>query len=323
MNNKRKLPDCYAARLINMDEVSRSRSGGLFISLCNYVISNHGVVYGCSCYSPHSIRHERATTIEQCEVFRNSKYVQSKIGETYKQCNDDLNSGLVVLYSGTGCQIHGLLSYLNLCKTDTKKLITVDLVCHGVPSPRIWDTYIKQVEIKKRKRITSVNFRDKETLGWKAHKERIYFDDGTSILGDVWTNLFYSNRILRPVCLECPYATVIRCSDFTLGDYWGIENNASIFDDDKGVSLLLVHSEKGRKIFGELVDITYVKTNICNSLQTNLLHPSYVDKEKRNKTMRDYVLLSNRKFVKKYLCKYSFFYVASKINHKIRRIKGK
>ncbi len=322
MISLRKEPECYAVRLKDMDEVQKSRSGGFFISLCRYVTGLGGVVYGCSGADPHRIVHIRANTIGECECFRNAKYVQSAVADTFRQCALDLTNGKRVLFSGTGCQIQGLLNYLEVSSIDIARLITVDLVCHGVPSPGIWQVYVKELEKTNGKKVVSVNFRDKNACGWKAHKERIVFEDGTSMLQDVWTNLFYSNTILRPSCFTCIFATTIRNSDFTIGDYWGIENNAKEFDDDKGVNLVLVNSEKGRDIFDKLDDIDFKGTLLSNSLQPNLCQPSLVDAKKRKRVMNDYQKKTQKRFINQYLCKTGLFYLTAKIKNKLQSIIG-
>lgn len=318
----RKKPECYAVRLKDMDEVRKSRSGGFFISLSKYVLQLGGVVYGCSGKNPHHIVHIRADTMEECGNFRNSKYVQSLSSDTFRECAEDITEGKPVLFSGTACQIQGLLNYLEESEVDNSRLVTVDLVCHGVPSPGIWRAYLSELEKNCGKQVTSVNFRDKDTCGWKAHKERINFEDGTSRLEDVWTNLFYSNTILRPSCSVCRFASIIRNADFTIGDYWGIERSAVEFDDDKGVNLVLINTEKGKQIFTKLVDINYVATSLSNSLQPNLRRPSVVDLKKRNKVMKDFKNKTQRHFVRKYLCKTSSFYMMAKIGNKLKAIFG-
>ncbi len=322
MINLSKEPECYAVRLKDMDEVRKSRSGGFFISLSKYVLQLGGVVYGCSGQNPHHIVHIRADTMEGCENFRNPKYVQSSSANTFRECAEDIIKGKPVLFSGTGCQIQGLLNYLGESKVDNSRLITVDLVCHGVPSPGIWRAYLSELEKNCGKQVSSVNFRDKDTCGWKAHKERVYFEDGTSRLEDVWTNLFYSNTILRPSCSVCHFASTIRNADFTIGDYWGIEKNAVEFDDDKGVNLVLINTEKGKQIFAKLGDINYTSTSLSNSLQPNLCQPSVVDPKKRKKVMNDFKNKTQKHFVRKYLCKTSAFYLMAKIGNKLKAIRG-
>jgi coenzyme F420-reducing hydrogenase beta subunit len=244
------------------------------------------------------------------------------MGDTFAQCAGDLASGKTVLFSGTGCQIQGLLNFLAVRSVDTSRLLTVDLVCHGVPSPGIWESYISELEARSGQKVVSVNFRDKNACGWKAHKERITFEDGSSRLEDVWTNLFYSNTILRPSCFTCVFATTVRKSDFTIGDYWGIEKNAPEFDDDKGVNLVLVNTERGRETFSKLEDIDYRTTVLSNSLQPNLIQPSSVDASKRRRVMNDYRKKQRKRFVDRYLRKRSLFYLKSKVKNKLRSFLG-
>ena len=316
--NARQSVICYAARLDDSDEVAKSRSGGVFMSLCKYVIDRNGIVYGCSGRDPYNIIHKRAENIEECEDFRGSKYVQSIIGNTFRCCLQDLNSDKLVLFSGTGCQIDGLLCYLKASNADTSRLITVDLICHGVPSPKIFHTFLYQNELKNKKKVVGFEFRSKKECGWRAHKEKVLFDDGSFRLGNEWTNMFYSNLILRPACYNCPYTCVDRESDFTLGDYWGIENNAREFDDNKGVNLVIIHSDKGKNVFSALPNLEFKKTNINTSLQPQLEYPSFVNKRKRAEVMKAYKKRSNRYFVHKYFSKFSLFYLEEKIKQKTK-----
>ncbi len=310
--------ECYAVRLKSLSEIAKSRSGGFFISLCNYVLDHRGVVYGCSGLDPHDIMHKRAESRAECEEFRNSKYIQSKVGNAFRQCRDDLKAGKLVLFSGTGCEIQGLICFLRASGVKTTHLITVDLICHGVPSPGIFYAYINQLELDVNKRVVEYDFRNKRLYGWKAHKESIVFDDGTTCVSDEWTTLFYSNLILRPACYKCPFSSAKREADFTIGDYWGIENNASEFDDDRGVNIVIIHSKKGKEVFLKLEDIDYKKTDLNNSLQPNLIRPSATNNKKRSSVMRDLLRMDGKRFQRKYLNKNSIFYIKEKIRSRIR-----
>lgn len=166
-------PDAYAARHKDMHEVETSRSGAAFIAISDYIIEQGGVVYGAGYADHFRVVHKRATTKEERDEFKGSKYVQSDLTEIFRQVKKDLKSGKTVLFSGTPCQTAGLHSYVG--KKLRENLVLVDIVCHGVPSPYVWRDYLAYLEKKHGAEICYVNFRDKEMFGWKAHKETFKF----------------------------------------------------------------------------------------------------------------------------------------------------
>ena len=267
-------PQCYAVRHKDMEEVNTSRSGGFFMALCKYTIEHSGIVFGCEIDDELRIIHKYRETYDECKKFKGSKYVQSDLQNTFVQCEEFLNKGKLVLFSGTGCQIHGLLRYLNCRNVSTDRLITVDIVCHGTPSPGVWSNYIQALEKREKRRLQSVDFREKIVHGWAAHIEKYVFDDGTVKFARNWTTAFYRHILLRECCHSCKYTTTGRKSDFTIADYWGLEKNAPEFNDNKGCSLVLVHSEKGRNLFKEVGGyINFVETELSQSMQPQLGRP--------------------------------------------------
>lgn len=166
-------PDAYAARHKDMKEVETSRSGAAFIAISDYVLENGGVVYGAGYTDHFRVVHKRATTKEERDEFKGSKYVQSDMNTVFRQVKKDLKDGLAVLFSGTPCQTAGLHSYVG--RKLREHLILVDIVCHGVPSPYMWRDYIAYLEKKQGDKICWVNFRDKQKFGWKAHHETFKF----------------------------------------------------------------------------------------------------------------------------------------------------
>ena len=166
-------PDAYAARHKDMREVETSRSGAAFIAISDYVLENGGVVYGAGYTDHFRVVHKRATTKEERDEFKGSKYVQSDMNTVFRQVKKDLKDGLTVLFSGTPCQTAGLNSYIG--RKLRERLILVDIVCHGVPGPYLWRDYIAYLEKKQGDKICWVNFRDKQKFGWKAHRETFKF----------------------------------------------------------------------------------------------------------------------------------------------------
>ena len=166
-------PEAYAARHKDMHEVETSRSGAAFIAISDYVLENGGVVYGAGYTDHFRVVHKRATTKEERDEFKGSKYVQSDLTGVFRQVKQDLKDGLTVLFSGTPCQTSGLNSYVG--KKLRENLVLVDIVCHGVPGPYLWRDYLAYLEKKQGAAICWVNFRDKQEFGWKAHKETFKF----------------------------------------------------------------------------------------------------------------------------------------------------
>ena len=249
-----KVPHTYAA--INNSEEIRlaSSSGGVFTALAESVIKNGGVVFGASLDSNMKVVHKRCSTIEELTLIRGSKYVQSDAGDTYKQAEALLKEGVTVLYTGTPCQIGGLYAYLG---KDYDNLYTQDLICHGAPSPAVWQKYIDEQQKKFGSKATVVSFRNKMS-GWKKYSLSIEFENGADYIqplaNDVYMRGFLSHMYLRPSCSMCAFKQYHRQSDITLADFWGIEKTDYPHNDDKGVSAIMVHSEKGTRLIKLISD---------------------------------------------------------------------
>lgn len=281
-------PLAYAARHKNMHEVETSRSGATFIALSDYILEKGGVIYGAGYTDHFRVVHKRATTKEARNEFKGSKYVQSDMGTIFTQVKDDLKDGLTVLFSGTPCQTSGLSSYVG--EKLRKNLFLVDIVCHGVPSPYIWRDYISYLEHKQGSRICWTDFRDKLKFGWTDHRETFKFIDGKTQDEQSYTFLFYQHIMFRLSCGVCHFTNTKRPSDITIADFWGWEKtNPTINADDKGVSLVLINTEKGRELFDKIKKqmITF-PTKLENCLQPNLLHPSKTH-PKRTQFEKDYI----------------------------------
>lgn len=286
-SNNFDIPFVFAVKHKNPDERLTSRSGGMFIAVSDYILNKGGVVYGVGYAEHFRVIHKRATTPEQRNEFKGSKYVQSDLSKIFQQVKADLINGIPVLFSGTPCQTAGLNSFLG--KINKKNLWICDIVCHGVPSPLIWKDYIDYIEKKHNDSIEKVDFRDKE-FGWSSHIESFIFKKrNDKITLKTFTDLFYQHIILRPSCGKCKYTNFIRPSDITLADFWGIEKVSAEFNaDNKGVSLVLINTPKGKDIFEAVnSDLVYLESNITDCLQPNLQHPS-IFSIKREAFWRDY-----------------------------------
>lgn len=316
---KKQKINCFAVKHKDINEVNTSRSGAFFIALGYYVIEKKGVVFGCSQIDKKTIIHKCITNKDELIQFKGSKYVQSDLKNTFRECKKYLENNRIVLFSGTGCQVHGLISYLNFKKVNTDQLITCDIVCHGVPSPKIWRQYVDRFEKNKKITIDKVNFRDKEKYGWRAHYESFTTIEGNKIYSRNWTNLFYKHLMFRESCYNCKYTTPYRYSDFTIADYWGIENNVKKFDDDKGVSLVIVRGKKGNIIFNKLKDqLIYEETNIETSLQPQLIHP--IEKGRKYEKFWEEYYSNEDKTIKKYFFPSKIKIFVEKVLRRIRKM---
>ncbi len=279
----------FAFRHTSETELLKSQSGGAFWILATDVIARGGVVYGAMVDDNFAAVHSRATTIDECQKFRGSKYTQSNIDGIFAQVKADLLQGLLVLFTGTPCQVSALKKFI-----PTKlhnNLILCDLICHGVPSPKVWSEYLKYVENQYNQKIVKVDFRDK-SLGWNSHSESFIFADGAKITRDNFRFLFYDELISRPSCSTCRYTNLKRVSDITIADFWGVENFHSDFAaDNKGCSLVLVNNEKGMQIFDSLKDNSKKLESVienCLVRQPQLQHPAARSKN-ADKFERDFV----------------------------------
>ena len=252
----------YAAR--NEDETIRmsSSSGGVFTALAEEMIQRGGVVFGASFNEDGQVVHSMTDQWEGLAAFRGAKYVQSLIGEVYLQVRRLLKQGRWVLFSGTPCQVAGLKHFL---RTDDERLLTVDVVCHGVPSPLVWQTYLDSINPRK-ERITALSMRDK-SHGWKRYGMEIRTEDTVLYTGKAADNLYSQGYLdhlyLRPSCHACPAKKGRSHSDFTLGDFWGIERVHPSIDDDRGTGLVLVNSLAGMNFYRSLrvleKEVTYAQ----------------------------------------------------------------
>lgn len=260
----------YAAK--NKDEHVRmsSSSGGIFSALAESVLRQGGLVFGACFDDSWEVVHHYAEDLENTLAFRGSKYVQSKIGNSFLKVESFLKAGRLVLFSGTPCQIAGLKSFL---RKEYDNLLTIDVICHGVPSPGIWRKYLDEEIVRQCSRnslfpsghfptknifVDEISFRNKNS-GWKEYGFFLVFSsvDGngdkhsfslsTPYMENPFMKGFLADLFLRPSCYACPFKSGRSGSDITLGDFWGIQNVMPSLDDDKGVSAVLVNTESGEK----------------------------------------------------------------------------
>lgn len=240
-----------------------STAGGAFTAIAKYALRHDGVVFGVELSDQLVARHIYVETEKDLTRFRNSKYVQSDVGkDTFRQVKCFLNQGRFVCFSGTPCQIEGLKSYL---RRDYETLITVDVVCRAVPSPLIFRKYVEYQEKKLADHIKTVRFRDKH-YGYKYSTMNVITDENKQkyhqgVESDPWLRAFFSNVCDRPSCHDCHFRKQYRVSDFTIWDCFHVGRFSQALDNDKGATRVLVHSEKGEKIFDKIKDdFSYIKS---------------------------------------------------------------
>ena len=243
------LPQAFAARNTDLSERLASSSGGIFALLAGSVLDAGGVVCGAAFSVDYrAVRHIFIDKKSELSRLMGSKYLQSDVGDAYPRVKEFLAAGREVLFVGTPCQTAGLFAYLD---EKPEKLYTCDLVCHGVPSPRVWEKYVAEREARAGSAVRRVSFRDK-SYGWRRYSLKMEFTNGKVYCKrhplDPYMRAFLQNASLRESCAACAFKSLDRCADVTLADFWGVERVSPEHDDDRGTSLLLVHSEKGREL---------------------------------------------------------------------------
>lgn len=267
----------YALRSNDDKLLKKSASGGVFAVAAMFVIQNGGVVFGAAYDKNMCVKHIKVDRETDLWKLQNSKYVQSDTGDTYVEVKQLLENGITVLYSGTPCQIAGLKRFL---KRDYDNLFSMDIVCHGVPSPKIFAKYIEWQSKRLGESVVYCNFRDKAD-GWGLSLVLVTSPKGRrlSIMGpsDPYYYHFLAGNLHRSCCYECHYASEYRPADMTVGDYWGIEKEHKHFFSYKGVSLLMLNNKHAVDFFYKIegrfhkVESTYEKASRKNG---NLRAPS-------------------------------------------------
>lgn len=258
---------------------AKSSSGGLFAILSMDVVNNGGIVFGAAyCEENRSVEH--ISTDESClENLMRSKYVQSYKGNIYASVEKELKTERKVLFSGTPCEIRALKAYLNEKKVSNKNLITVDFMCHGVPSPGLFEVFVSSLEKKYNSKVKNVTFREKEN-GWRSQIIKVYFEDGR-----VWKRkslhyyyyYFLNNYSLRNSCYDCKeYCS--HESDITMADYWNISPEE---DDNKGTSLIICNTKKGNIAIEKIKSLIKINTISASNFNYDIYsHHQYKFKRK-------------------------------------------
>ena len=289
---KRTPLENYAAMNPNEQVRLASSSGGIFTLLAEAIIEEDGVVFGARFDTDWNVIHDYTETKEGLVAFRGSKYVQSQVGDCFSKVKSFLQTGRKVMFTGASCQIAGLKHFL---RKEYDNLFTVDVICHGVPSPQVWRKYLNEFVApqggknsvlthpkNRKKKIENIDFRSKSS-GWKKFSFALTLSEATAdgakntvlrsalFSEDAYMNAFLTNLSLRPSCYTCPVKAGKSGSDITIGDFWGVENVLPELDDDKGCGAVLIYTEKGKKL--------------CDTLSFNRIPVPYEDILRRNPSL--------------------------------------
>lgn len=274
--------EVYAGFVSEMDELQKSASGGVASAISQKIINEGGVVYGVAYNADFTkAEYRKAQTLAELEAFRSSKYILAEKGTIFSDVKDTLESGKQVLFIGLPCEVAGLKSYL---RKEHENLITAELICHGPTSPKVAEEFIHTLERKYQSRVVSFNVRYKKDGKWTPPYLRAEFENGK-----VFLEPFYATDygrafgiFSRPSCYECTYKGDKRVADITLGDYWGCTESDN-FWNASGVSVIFVHTEKGKVLLAGVRDLELTETEFEHASKANpMLHTSKTKNPRRD-----------------------------------------
>jgi len=294
-------PEAYAAWHLDDSIRAKSSSGGVFSALAKTILSQAGIVFGAAFDEKLQLRHIGIETDSQLENLRGSKYLQSAIGNTFQQAEESLIDGQPVLFSGTPCQIAGLYAYL---QRDYAHLYTSDVFCHGVPSPEVFRKHLQNLELKHQAQVVDYRFRSKH-YGWRPYGIQVEFSNGevrnTPDMLDPYTRGFLENLYLRPICSVCPFASVTRVADVSIGDFWGIAKYHPELDDNRGISTVLVNTPKGQELFGHCQQELFTRSCALEHVSQGALRGPSIASSHRGDFFADLSVLPFGKLQRKYM----------------------
>lgn len=286
--SKPKNQQAYAGVHKNNEILKASTSGGAFTALADFVLRNNGVVYGVQ-MDEFVVHHVRVEAVADIPQLRGSKYLQSRIGTAFQEAEADLKNGRQVLFTGTPCQIDGLKHFLG---RDYDKLITVDIVCHGVGSQKYFDKFVETLKVKA-PNAKEIKFRSKKYTGWSCSSGATVMENGSEKPFYYHENYYYQfflqGDIYRKSCYSCKYANLDRPGDITLGDFWGVEKLKLPLNTYNGCSLVIVNTEKGNRVIEQIDELSIEVVNMDDAIKRNeqLMHPSEL-RAKREQRLNDY-----------------------------------
>lgn len=292
----------FAAKANDLNVRKNSSSGGIFSLVATRIIQQDGVVFGATFSKDFSeVYHIGIENVDYLNRLQGSKYIQSDIRDSYQQVKSYLKKGKTVLFSGTPCQIAGLKMFL---RKDYVNLITIEVICHGVPSPLFWKKYVMELEKQNTSKISGINFRSKKE-GWKKFGLEEFYQNGkikyANLSNNFYLRVFLSNFCLRPSCYKCK----TRCiADIILGDLWGSKEIIPEIDDDTGISLVIINTEKGKNIIADIQsDAEFYNVDLSRAVKYNpSLYSSVKEPYQRKNFFNDLKRLSFQKLERKY-CK--------------------
>lgn len=305
----------YAAKNKDLKTRLESSSGGIFMPIASEIIKKNGIVYGAIYDNNNNVIHKRISKKEDLHLFQTSKYVQSELNDTYQKVKKDLEEGRLVLFSGLPCQINALL--ISLKNINTSNLLTIDLICHGTPQKKYFDDYKKMQEKKYRSRIKNINYRYKTKED--NHSVRIQFENGKEYLSPSEFDIYYQlyERMVKEACFKCPFANLNRKSDITLGDFHEFSSKLKEFNDNKGISLIIINTKKGKRILDEVANnLELIPKTKEECMQPHLEYPPQAPND-YDEFCKDYNEKGFQYIAKKYKrnnIKYKVKYVLYKTN---------
>lgn len=303
------------------DEVrNKSTSGGFFSVIAEYVLDKDGYVVGAGYDNHYVVKHMIVNSKDELNKLREAKYSQSELNDCFVKIKELLDNNLWVLFSGTPCQVGGLKAFL---RKDYERLITVDLVCHGVPSPLVWKKYVEyRSHCDNDDQLPQYIHLRSKISGWSRYNYSVVFDYDDKQYQklnsqDSFMKAFVGNMCLRSSCYDCHFKGLNRVSDFTLGDYWGIWDQIPDMDDNKGTSLVFIHSIKGKEIFNGVKDqCIYQEVDSQISVEQN---PSMLVSSSRNGARDRFIEDINKFDFEEIIKKYNLVHKEMKVSL-LRRI---
>lgn len=306
----------FACFLKNEEDLMNSSSGGLFTAMSNSVFENGGVVIACRYESDkHILGFSKASNKSERNTMRGSKYIKADVANLYSVLKQVINEDeKPIMIVGTPCQIVGTKKWCETNGISDESFIFVDLICHGVTANKSWKEYIDLIEKRYSERIVDITFKDKEQ-GWLRPTAKAKLESGKEILIEDYAMLYRSNNFMREVCYKCPFASVERHSDITIGDYWNYNSLKKEFVNMNGMSVAIINTEKGIRLFDKSKEyLNYCESSINDCIQPNLIGPTKKGKQYK-RLQRDY----SKKGLEYIIDKYVYYGPGGKLTRRIRR----
>ena len=313
--NNDSINQCYVAYNKNNDDKLKSSSGGIFTLFANFILDNDGIVIGAAFDEKHKLKHIAISKKEELDKLKGSKYLQSDLNNIFKYVKDNIKEKKI-LFVGTPCQVAGLKAIVK-----NNNLLTIDLICHGVPSPKLFEKYIQELEQTNNDKLVNYNFRDKST-GWDTYSSTVIFKNNikTELSKDNdYMKIFLSDVALRESCYNCNFKLGNKYSDITLGDFWEVQKYYPDMYNKEGVSAIIINTKQGQNIFDKIRnDIIYKDCKLQEILEGN---PSLKTSSKRNKKRKNFFENVEKKDIKTLSKEYSYKNtIIRRVKNKIKRI---